>query len=111
MMNIWLVMLIIGLLTFGIRLSFIVLLDRWQPPKVVERALRFVPVAVLSAIIAPELVLPGGTLDISLGNLRLLAGLVAIIVAWQTKNIIWTIIVGMSVLLVLQTPHGNCGHL
>ena len=102
MMNIWLIMLIVGLLTFGIRISFIVILDRWQPPKVVERALRFVPVAVLSAIIAPELILPGGTLDISLGNLRLLAGLVAIIVAWQTKNIIWTIIVGMSILLMLQ---------
>mgnify|MGYP002640390512 FL=1 len=102
MMNIWHIMLIVGLLTFGIRLSFIVILDRWQPPKLVERALRFVPVAVLSAIIAPELVLVGGTLDISLGNLRLLAGIVATLVAWQTKNIVWTIVAGMSMLLILQ---------
>ena len=102
MMNIWLIMLIVGLLTFGIRLSFIVILDRWQPPKLVERALRFVPVAVLSAIIAPELVLVGGTLDISLGNLRLLAGTVATLVAWYTKNIVWTILAGMSILLILQ---------
>jgi len=102
MMNIWLIMLIVGLLTFGIRLSFIVILDRWQPPKLVERALRFVPVAVLSAIIAPELVLVGGTLDISLGNLRLLAGIVATLVAWYTKNIVWTILAGMSILLILQ---------
>ena len=102
MMNIWLIMLIIGLLTFGIRLSFIVILDRWQPPKLVERALRFVPVAVLSAIIAPELVLVGGTLDISVGNLRLLAGIVATLVAWYTKNIVWTILAGMSILLILQ---------
>ena len=101
-MNIWLVMLIVGLLTFGIRLSFILILDRWSPPPIVERALRFVPVAVLSAIIAPELVLVGGTLDISLGNLRLIAGLIATIVAWQTKNIVWTILAGMSTLLILQ---------
>ena len=101
-MNIWIIMIIVGILTFGIRLSFIVILDRWQPPTVVQHALRFVPIAVLSAIIAPELVLPGGTLDISLGNLRLIAGLVAIFIAWQTKNIIWTIIAGMGVLLTLQ---------
>lgn len=101
-MNIWIIMLIVGLLTFGIRLSFIVILDRWSPPPIVERALRFVPVAVLSAIIAPELVLPGGTLDISLGNERLLAGLVATLVAWYTKNIVWTILAGIVVLLALQ---------
>lgn len=102
MNSFWLIIIVLGILTFGIRLSFIVILDRWQPPEMIQRALRFVPVAVLSAIIAPELILPGGTLDISLGNLRLLAGLVAIIVAWQTKNIIWTIIAGMGALLVLQ---------
>ena len=101
-MNIWLIMLTVGLLTFGIRLSFIMILDRWTPPRTVERALRFVPVAVLSAIIAPELVLVGGTLDISLGNMRLLAGLAATLVAWYTKNIVWTILAGMSILLILQ---------
>lgn len=101
-MNIWLIMLIVGLLTFGIRLSFILILDRWTPPPIVERALRFVPVAVLSAIIAPELILPGGSLDISLGNERLLAGLVATVVAWYTKNIVWTILAGMGALLLLQ---------
>ncbi len=102
MNNFWLTMLIIGILTFGIRISFIIILDRWQPPKLLERALRFVPIAVLSAIIAPELVLHSGSLDISLGNLRLLAGLVAMLVAWRTKNIVWTIIAGMGILLALQ---------
>lgn len=98
----WLTMFIVGLLTFGIRLSFIVILDRWQPPKLIERALRFVPVAVLSAIIVPELILRGSKPDITFENLRLIAGIVAIIVAWKTKNIIWTIIAGMGILLILQ---------
>ena len=102
MNSFWLTMIIVGMLTFGIRLSFIVILDRWQPPTIIQRALRFVPVAVLSAIVAPELILPGGTFDLSLGNYRLLAGIVATLVAWQTKNIVWTIIVGMGFLLALQ---------
>ena len=98
----WLTMFIVGLLTFGIRLSFIVILDRWQPPKLIERALRFVPVAVLSAIIVPELILRGSKPDITFENLRLIAGIVAIIVAWKTQIIIWTIIAGMGILLILQ---------
>ncbi|MBT3336809.1 MAG: AzlD domain-containing protein [Anaerolineae bacterium] len=102
MNSFWLTMVIVGILTFGIRLSFVVILDRWQPPALIERSLRFVPVAVLSAIIAPELVMPTGTLDLSLSNFRLLAGLIAMLVAWKTKNIVWTIIAGMGVLLALQ---------
>jgi len=102
MNSFWLTMLIVGILTFGIRLSFIVILDRWQPPDLIQRSLRFVPVAVLTAIIVPELVMPGGAVDISISNLRLLAGIVAMLVAWKTKNIVWTIIAGMGALLGLQ---------
>jgi branched-subunit amino acid transport protein len=61
-----------------------------------------VPPAALTAIILPELLTPGGTLDISLNNHRLIAGLLAIIVAWRTKNIFLTIIIGMAALLIMQ---------
>jgi branched-subunit amino acid transport protein len=57
---------------------------------------------VLSAIIFPELLMPGGTLDISWGNLRLFAGLAAALVAWRTRNVLLTIAVGMGVLYLLQ---------
>jgi len=50
-MNIWVVMLAAGLLTFGMRLSFIYLFGRFEIPETIRRALRFVPPAVLSAII------------------------------------------------------------
>jgi branched-subunit amino acid transport protein len=72
-MNIWLVMLLGGLITFGIRFSLIYLFGRFEIPQTIRRALHYVPPAVLSAIIFPELFLPTGTLDLSLENTRLLA--------------------------------------
>lgn len=62
----------------------------------------FVPVAVLSALVAPALFLPRSSLDISPGNIRLITGLLATLVAWRTKNILLTIVVGMACLLILQ---------
>jgi branched-subunit amino acid transport protein len=102
MNTIWLAMLGLGILTFLIRFSFIALLERWQAPPIVQRALRFVPVAVLTAIIIPELMLRDGQLNPSPFNPRLLAGMVAVLVAWKTKNVIWTIVVGMIVFWLLQ---------
>ena len=102
MNNPWLVMIVIGVLTFATRISFIVILNRWQTPEVVRRALRFVPVSVLTAIFVPELLMPAGRIDVSLDNTRLIAGLIAMLVAWKTRNIVWTIVVGMGVLLLLQ---------
>ena len=101
-MNIWLVMLVGGLITFGMRFSFIYLFGRFEVPETIRKALLYVPPAVLSAIIFPELFLRDGTLNLSFDNHRLLAGLVAILVAWFSKNILITIIAGMIALLLLQ---------
>ncbi len=101
-MNIWLVMLLGGLVTFGMRFSLIYLFGRFQVPETMRRALHYVPPAVLSAIIFPELFLRNGTLDISLDNIRLLAGLVATLVAWFSKNTLITIIAGMLALFLFQ---------
>ena len=98
----WPTMLVAGLLTFLIRLSFIQFFAHLEIPLIVKRLLRYVPAAVFSAIIFPDLFLPAGQLDFSLGNLRLLAGLLAALVAWRTKNVFLTILVGMAALLVLQ---------
>jgi branched-subunit amino acid transport protein len=106
-MNYWLIILIMGLVTFGIRLLPIVLLGRIEIPIVIQRALRFVPPAVLSAIVAPELLMPGGEFNLSLGNARLLAGVIAMLVAWRTKNVLATIAAGMIALWVLQSLMGH----
>jgi branched-subunit amino acid transport protein len=101
-MNIWLIMIVGGLLTFGLRFLFIFLLGKIHIPESVKRALRFVPLAVLSAIIMPELILPSRQIDVSFANHRLIAGSIAIAVAYYTKNMIITILIGMASLIVLD---------
>jgi branched-subunit amino acid transport protein len=105
-MSLWLVILVSGLLTFAIRLSFILLLDRIKVPDWFRRGLRFVPMAVLSAIILPQLATLNAALDLSLRNPQLYAGALAILVAWRTKNVLLTIVMGMAALLVFQAILG-----
>jgi branched-subunit amino acid transport protein len=101
-MSIWLILLATGFITYGIRLSLIVLYGKQEMPARFQQALRYVPPAVLSAIIFPEVFLTGGELNLSFDNPRLLAGVLAALVAWWTKNIVLTIVIGMSALLILQ---------
>jgi branched-subunit amino acid transport protein len=101
-MSIWLIMLLGGLLTFAMRYSFIYLLGRLPVPDFVRRALRFVPPAVLSALITPALLMPAGRFGLGPDNQRWLAGLVAILVAWRTKSMLISILAGIAALIILQ---------
>ena len=101
-MIIWLTIIIAGILTYATRLSFIIFYGKIKMPELVEQTLRFVPPAVLTAIFFPELLLANGELYISLGNARLLAGTLAILVAWRTKNVTYTIVIGMLALWIMQ---------
>jgi branched-subunit amino acid transport protein len=102
-MTLWIVIILMGLVTYGLRLSLIALMGRFEVPPLISRGLRFVPPAVLSAIILPELLLPGGKLNLTLSNARLLAGLLAILVAWRTRNVLLTVGAGMVGLWILQS--------
>lgn len=96
------VLLIIGMtaVTFIPRYGVLALLGRLEMPKPVFRALRYVPVTVLSAIIFPDLLLKENNLNLSLSNSFLAAGIVAALVSWRTKNMLLTIVIGMVVLWV-----------
>ena len=98
----WPVMVAVGILTFLTRLSFILLQDKWQPPELITRGLRFVPVAVLTAIFIPEIMIVEDQLALSPGNVRLLAGILAILVAYKTKSALWTIGAGMAAFWLLS---------
>ncbi len=100
--SLWGMILLGGVTTYITRLSFIYLLGKLPMPDWFQRGLRFVPVAVLSAIILPELAGRNGTIDLTLRNPQLLAGAVAVVVAWRTKNVILTMTLGMATLLIFQ---------
>lgn len=90
-------MMILGmaLVTFGVRYPVLALVSRTQLPPKLLSALIFVPPAVLSAIILPEVVLADGSLNLRLDNPELVAGIFAMLIAWRTKNLLLTILLGM----------------
>lgn len=99
--TVWAVVLGGAIGTFALRLSFVEALAGRDIPPRAERALRFVPPAVLAALVLPKLLLVDGSLSISPGNHRLFAGLVAAGVAKYTEDMLWTVGVGMGVLWAL----------
>ena len=101
--TLWLTVVGAGVVTFVLRLSFIALLGRVEVPAFLEKALRFVPAAVLTAVVIPLLLYQNGVPEISLGNERLLAGLVAAVICWRTRNVPLTLVGGMATLWTLQT--------
>ena len=96
----WLTIVVIGVLTFGIRVSFIALFGRLDevPPRI-DTLLRYVPAAVLAGLVFPSFVaLGGGGPEID----KLLAGATAVVVAWRTENVLATLGAGMGTLWVLR---------
>lgn len=97
-MTLWLSILGMSVATFGQRASFLLLPAHVQLPALLRRALRYVPAAVLTAIWAPELLLQNGVLSLAPGNERLLAGIVAIAIAWRYRGTFGTIVAGLLAL-------------
>jgi branched-subunit amino acid transport protein len=97
----WLAVIFAGIGTYAMRASFLVFAHRLDdvPPKI-QRLLRQIPPAALASIVVPALLRPEGHLD--LWQPRLLAGIIAGLVAWRTKNIALTLVVGLGVVMVLE---------
>src|ERR1041385_4254671 len=89
-----------ALVTIGIRYPLLALLGKITLPEPIFRALRYVPPAVLTAIIVPAMLFKNDQLIISYTNDYLVAGIISVLVAWRSKNLLLTIVVGMASLLV-----------
>lgn len=94
-------LLIVGmaLVTFFTRYPVLVLVGRIPLPPAVFRALRYLPPAVLTAIVVPAVLMPAGTVDVSLNNSYLVAGIAAGLIGWRTQNLLLTIALGMGIFL------------
>lgn len=104
-MSIWLTLVACGVVTFAIRLSFIAAEGRVTFPRWFRVLLPFVPVATLTALVIPELLLPQGALWLSWSNSRLVAGLAAIVIAAVTRSVLWTLVGGFAVLALLGSSN------
>lgn len=101
-MKIWGIILAAGLITYLIRLSFIIALERLRLPEWFSRSLRYVPPAVLSAILVPGLADWNGKITLSWHNPQILAGIIAGLVAWRTRNVVFTLAAGLACFLLLN---------
>jgi branched-subunit amino acid transport protein len=100
-LTLWVVILVVGALNYASRLSFIAFFARRQMPALLARALKFVPAAMLAALIVPMIVSP------SLGPAgetvpRVAAALLAAGVALATRGEMATIVAGMAALWALK---------
>lgn len=90
------------LVTFATRFSSVALFRKTGMPAWMERWLRHIPTAILTSLILPALVLPKGQLDLSMNNHYLIAGFVAAFVAYKTRNIVATLVLGMGIMVALR---------
>lgn len=99
---IWFVMIACGLFTFATRFVMFSDIAPRQLLGWLQDALGFVPVAVLTAIIVPAVIIaPEGGLALA-GNARLPAALVAVTVALVTRSVLATIASGLGALWLLD---------
>lgn len=90
------------LATFSTRYILFASAGRLQFNPWVNAALGFVPPVVLAAIVGTAVLMPEGTLWLSIHNTYLIAAIVALLVALWRKNLLLTIVVGMATLMLLR---------
>ena len=101
MSDAWLAVVLAGIGTFAMRTSFLAFAHRMaEVPPWLRRVLRQIPPAALASLVAPALLRPEGHIDLFQG--RLWAGAVAAFVAWRTRNIAITLVVGMGLLILID---------
>ncbi len=101
-MNEWVLIACMALVTYVPRYLPFALAGKVKLPETLERALDFVPIAVLTAIVAQASLLHSGEIDFSPGNFHALAALAAFLVAILTRKLFLTIAAGLLCFLLLR---------
>jgi branched-subunit amino acid transport protein len=87
-----------ALATFSTRYAMIAALGQ-EVPSLLHRWLRYVPPAVLAALVVPAALAPHGQLDLGTRAWAVMAGAV---LAWRTRSVLWTILGGMAAFWLLK---------
>lgn len=89
--------------TFSIRYGLLLLSGRIRFSPGIQRALNYVPPAVLTAIIVPMALIPDGqNLQVSIANPYLVGTVLTVLIGWFSKNLMVTIVGGMAVFGMCQ---------
>ena len=94
---IWVVILCIGIGAYLIRFSFLGLIGDRDLPPLANKLLRYVPVAVLPAIVTPLVLSPQATGD-DFDPARAIAALAALAFGTWRRSVIGAILAGMTTL-------------
>lgn len=104
-MNIDLLLCILGmtLVTLIPRVMPVTLLAGRELPPLLTRWLSFVPVSVLAALVAPDLLLADGKLNITGDNLFLIATFPTLLICWYKKGSLFgALAVGMGTVALIR---------
>ena len=107
-LKLWSVVAIVGALNYVSRLSFIALFAQRHVPPLAVRAFRYVPSAMLTALVLPMVVAAPGEPALA-AMPKIVAALAAGIVAFFTHSTMKTLGVGMLSLWLLQALAGRIG--
>jgi branched-subunit amino acid transport protein len=99
-LKLWTVIVVVGALNYVSRLSFIAIFARREVPPLLARAFRYVPAAMLTALVLPMVVAaPGAAAP---DGARIVAGVAAFAAAFVTHSTLKTLGVGMVTLWIAQ---------
>lgn len=106
--ELWAIIAGMAAVTFGIRYALFGLGSRLQFPPRVRSALRFVPVAVLTAIVVPMVLLPDGShWDLGWRNPWLVGALASGLIALRTGRLLLAIAGSMALFLAWRWAFGG----
>lgn len=105
-MQTWLLILGMLAITFATRYSFFAW-PNLRFPRLIEQGLHYVPVAVLTAIVVPGMLMPEGEWALDWRNAYLLAGLLSIAIAALIRNLLATIAGGLLGFFLLRWAFGQ----
>lgn len=88
--QIWLIIVVLGIGTFLIRFSFLGLIGTRPMPQILLRLLRYTPVAVLPAMVAPLVIWPAATAGAP-EPVRIAAAIAALAVGYWKRAALWAI--------------------
>jgi branched-subunit amino acid transport protein len=100
--NVWITIALMTLATILTRSSFFLFGHAVKLPPKLQHALRYAPAAALAAIVAPDLFLSDGMLDLHWTNPKLMAGIGATVFFLATQRLLGTILVGMALFTLLR---------